>query len=106
MGHQLKMTDINVFHKSMMDSGDSGEQLLGEITTLEQTVEQLESTFKGAGAVSYKNFMVKVDDAQKKLADALARINVGQGDLYKSYVEQEESMTSNVDQQQVDFPMA
>ena len=102
---KLDMTDIDVFHKSMQDSGDSGEQLLAEVVNLENAVEQLKHTFKGSGAVAYNNFMVEVDACEKKLYEALGLINVGQGEMYRSYVEQEETMTSDAEAQPVDFPM-
>lgn len=102
---KLEMTDIDVFHKSMQDSGDSGEQLLAEVVNLENAVEQLKHTFKGSGAVAYNNFMVEVDACEKKLYEALGLINVGQGEMYKSYVDQEETMTSDAEAQPVDFPM-
>ena len=72
---------------------------------LENAVEQLKHTFKGSGAVAYNNFMVEVDACEKKLYEALGLINVGQGEMYKSYVDQEETMTSDAEAQSIDFPM-
>jgi len=103
---KLEMTDIDVFHKSMQDSGDSGEQLLAEVVNLENAVENLKHTFKGSGAVAYNDFMVEVDACEKKLHEALGLINVGQGEMYRSYVEQEDVMTADAQAQPVDFPMS
>lgn len=94
MGFSLEMTDINVFQKANTDSGASGEELLQEVENLRSGVEALKETFKGQGAESYNQFMVAVDDAQKQLSDALSKINVGQADVYQSYVTQEDEQTS------------
>lgn len=103
---QLKMTDETVFDEAARKSADSGEQLLIETQNLENAVEALRDTFKGAGANAYTNFMVQVDECQNKLAEALGLINVGQGDLYKSYLEQEETSVSDAESMRVEFPFA
>ncbi|GEM_PF-4335937 len=90
MGFSLEMTDINVFQKANTDSAVSGEELLQEIENLRQGVEALKETFKGQGADSYDRFMVAVNDAQRQLSDALGKINVGQADVYQSYLTQED----------------
>ena len=90
MGFSLEMTDIDVFQKANTESTVSGEDLLREIDSLRTGVETLKETFTGRGATSYNEFMVAVDDAQNQLADALSKINVGQADVYQSYVTQED----------------
>ncbi|MDO4255446.1 MAG: WXG100 family type VII secretion target [Kocuria sp.] len=94
MGFSLEMTDINVFQKANSDSAVSGEELLQEVENLRAGVEALKETFKGQGATSYNNFMVAVNDAQNKLSEALSKINVGQADVYQSYVVQEDEQVS------------
>lgn len=94
MGFSLEMTDINVFQKANTESAVSGEELLQEVENLRTGVEALKETFKGQGAQSYEQFMVAVNDAQNQLSDALSKINVGQADVYQSYVTQEEEQTS------------
>lgn len=109
MGFSLEMTDIDVFHKANTESTVSGEDLLREIDSLRTGVEALKETFKGQGAHSYNTFMVAVDDAQNQLADALGKINVGQADVYQSYVTQEDEQVGNAepataDAQSFSFP--
>jgi uncharacterized protein YukE len=106
MGIELKMTDQTVFNEAARKSADSGEQLLIETQNLENAVEALKDTFKGAGATAYTNFMVQVDECQKKLAEALGLINVGQADLYQAYLDQEEETVANAEGTPVDFPFA
>ncbi len=107
MNVKLQMTDLNVFHKASQDSGDSGIQLMEEVKALRDAVEVLKSSFKGAGATAYSNFMVQVDECQNTLAEALGMINTGQAEVYRSYAEGEDTM---VDQAQAkstdDFPMS
>ncbi|WP_167635522.1 WXG100 family type VII secretion target [Micrococcus lylae] len=97
MGFSLEMTDINVFQKANSDSAVSGEELLQEVENLRTSVEALQETFKGQGADSYKKFMVAVNDAQNKLSDALGKINVGQADVYQSYLTQEDEQVATAE---------
>lgn len=101
------MTDINVFHKAMQDSGDSGEQLLAEVGNLETSVKALRETFKGNGAQAYENFMIEVNECQQVLVEALSMINVGQADVYQSYIDEQDTMTADATSSTTDdFPMA
>lgn len=107
MAIQLEMTDINVFHKAMQESGDSGEQLLAEVGNLETSVKALRDTFKGAGATAYENFMVEVNECQNILVEALGMINTGQAELYQSYIEEQDTMVADATSSTTEeFPMS
>ena len=82
---KLELTDgLSTFEKAARDSGDSGELLIVEVQNLENAVVSLKETFKGAGATAYSNFMVKVNECQNTLVEALGQINTGQAELYKA----------------------
>lgn len=95
---KLELTEgLETFEKAARDSGDSGELLVIEVQNLENAVVSLKETFKGAGATAYSNFMVKVNECQGTLVEALSMINVGQGELYKAYSTSEETTVSDAD---------
>ncbi|WP_313816163.1 hypothetical protein [Citricoccus sp.] len=92
MNDKLELTEgLETFEKAARDSGDSGELLVIEVQNLEKAVVSLKETFKGAGANAYSNFMVKVNECQGTLVEALSLINTGQADLYKAYNISEET---------------
>lgn len=82
---------VDGFDKAAKDSGDSGELLIVELQNLEDAVSSLESSFKGAGAAAYRDFINKVNACQGEVIEALSLINVGQGELYKAYSQQEQT---------------
>ncbi|MGM7671401.1 hypothetical protein [Microbacterium sp. A93] len=95
---KLELTEgLETFEKAARDSGDSGELLVVEVQNLENSVVSLKETFKGAGANAYTNFMVKVNECQSTLVEALSMINTGQADLYKAYNVSEETSVSDAD---------
>ncbi|MFC7401168.1 hypothetical protein [Citricoccus sp. GCM10030269] len=94
----LNLDGVETFEQAADRSAGSGEELLAETVNLENAVVALKETFKGNGARAYNNFMVKVNEVQNQLAEALALINVGQGDLYKTYLQQEDESTDQAEQ--------
>lgn len=83
---KLELKDgLETFEKAARDSGDSGELLVIEVQNLEKAVVSLQDSFKGAGANAYSNFMVRVQECQNTLVQALSKINTGQAELYKAY---------------------
>lgn len=95
---KLELTEgLETFEKAARDSGDSGELLVVEVQNLENSVVSLKETFKGSGATAYNNFMVKINECQNTLVQALSLINVGQGDLYKAYNTSEETTVADAD---------
>ncbi len=95
---KLELTEgLETFEKAARDSGDSGELLVVEVQNLENAVVSLKETFKGAGANAYTNFMVKVNECQNTLVEALSLINTGQAELYKAYNTSEETTVSDAE---------
>ncbi|MFC0249112.1 hypothetical protein ACFFIO_11455 [Citricoccus parietis] len=82
---------LDAFDKAAKDSGDSGELLIVELHNLEDATVSLESSFQGAGAQAFRNFINRVNECQGQVIEALSLINVGQGELYKAYSVQEQT---------------
>lgn len=93
MGFKGKM-DVNAIGNAAQQSSGSGEELVRLVEELIDGVEDLESTFKGKGAVSFRNFMVESQRVESELIKALSGISHGQGESAKQYVAMDDAMES------------
>lgn len=89
---KLELLDgLESLEKAARDSGDSGEHLIVELQNLEEATVSLEDSFKGAGAQAFREFINRVNECQGQVIEALSLINVGQGELYKTYSIQQQT---------------
>ncbi|MBM6620174.1 WXG100 family type VII secretion target [Micrococcaceae bacterium RIT802] len=78
--------DVNAIGNAADQASGSGDELVRLVEELVDGVEDLRTTFTGAGAVSYQNFMVESQRVQKDLITALGGISRGQAQSAKEYV--------------------
>lgn len=67
------------------------ERELRLVEELVDGVEDLKTTFKGNGAVSYQNFMAESQRVQQDLIKALSGISKGQAESAKHYVQMDDA---------------
>lgn len=84
--------DVNAIGDAAQQSSGSGDELVRLVEELVDGVEDLKTTFKGNGAVSYNNFMVESQRVQKDLITALSGISQGQAQSAKEYVTMDDTM--------------
>ncbi|GAA4379497.1 WXG100 family type VII secretion target [Paeniglutamicibacter cryotolerans] len=77
---------------AVSQSEASGSELLILVQELTDGVEDLESSFSGNGAVSYRNFMAESNRVQQELIRALASINAGQAKTAQAYIQMDDQM--------------
>lgn len=90
MGFKGKM-DVNAIGSAAQQSSGSGEELVRLVEELVDGVEDLKTTFKGNGAVSYQNFMAESQRVQNDLIKALSGISQGQAQSAKEYVQMDDA---------------
>ncbi|MDN6332652.1 MAG: WXG100 family type VII secretion target, partial [Micrococcaceae bacterium] len=82
---------VNAMNKAAEESCGSGDELVRLVEELVDGVEDLKTTFKGQGAVSYQNFMVESQRVQQDLIKALSGISQGQAESAKHYVQMDDA---------------
>ncbi len=83
--------DVNAIGKAAEEASGSGDELVRLVEELVDGVEDLKTTFKGNGAVSYQNFMAESQRVQQDLIKALSGISQGQAESAKHYVQMDDA---------------